>query len=57
MSIITSLTLTEEQFKFMNDFKWNYRIPKTEVYRAMITYFMNNPDKLKEIIKEGLKDD
>lgn len=56
-SINRTIGLYEQQNNALDSWKWKHKASISKIVRFIIDYFIKNPDKLKEIIEEGLKNE
>ncbi len=47
--------MTKKQNKFIDDLAWKHRISKSKLGRALIKYYIENPDKLEELLDYYVK--
>ncbi len=59
MSIIIrrTISLRKKQNDAFEGWKWEHKSSCSKIMRFLIDYFIENPVKLKEIIKEGKKNE
>lgn len=52
-----TVSLNEQQNYALENWKWKHRASCSKIMRFLIDYYIENPVKLKEIIKEGKKNE
>jgi len=56
MNETTSNVLTTEQLNFIKNIRFDYRVSsKSMIFRIMINFFIDNPEKLKELLNNDKK--
>ena len=47
-----STTITKQQKYKLKKWMWKYKMSRSEIVRKLLSYYIENPGKLKEILKK-----
>ncbi|MHA1195758.1 MAG: hypothetical protein ACTSRH_04395 [Promethearchaeota archaeon] len=51
--ILQTFCLDEETSRFLTQMKWECRVSRSKIIRHILRYFKDNPNKLKELLKNA----